>query len=176
MVESVYDTASEFRVELKEQDDQVRLTIIHSHLDPEWMAVTATGWHVQMAVLRAILKGEEKPDVEQLFEQLLKEYRLIIASAGVVVVATIASPAQASVLSDDTYKQIKSQRHEILAKYDRIWMDAKTIDADIAVLEKSTERNDKALDALYRDLKDKKSDLSKIEFGLKDLDKVLQSS
>lgn len=174
--ESIYDTATEFRIELEERDDQVLLVLTHSHLDPEWMAVTATGWHVQMAVLLALLKGEEKPDIAPLFDQLLKEYRALFASAGVVVIALSASPAFASELSNEAYKQIQSQRHELLVNYDHIWKDAKNIDADIAVLEKSSVRNDKAIDALHRDLKDKKSELRRIELDVHDLDKVLQSS
>lgn len=175
-LESIYDTASDFRIELEERGDQVHLVLIHSHLDAEWMAVTATGWHVQLEMLLAILKGEEKPDASALFERLLGEYRLLIAGAGIVIVATTTSPAFADGSSDAAYKQIQAQKHQLLVKYDNLWKDAKNIDSDIGVLEKSSVRNDKALDALYRDLKEKKSELSRIEYDIRDLDKVLQRS
>lgn len=174
--DSTYDSASQFRIELKEQGDHVLVILIHSHLEPEWMAVTATGWHVSLLTLIALLKGEEPPETGPTFEKLLATYKVLIAGAGVVIVTTTASPALAAGMSNEAYQAIKSQKHELLVKYDSIWKDASSIEKDISQLERASERNDKALDALYRDLKIKRSDMSQIEYDIRDLDKVLASS
>lgn len=171
--EFIYDSASEFKIELEEKDGQVHLVLTHSHLDAEWMAVTATGWHTSLMTLIAILKGEEKPDITPSFNKLLEDYKVVLASAGVVVVATTASPAMASELSDQAYKQVKSQKHSLLVKYDSLWKDAKHLKDDIRRLERAANRDNKAIDALYRDLKYKKQDMHKIEQDVRDLDKVL---
>lgn len=172
--ESVYDTSSHFKIELKESDGKVLLVMTHSHLDPEWMVVTATGWHASLETLIALLKGEQTPDIEPLFVKLLSDYKVLVASAGIVVVATTASPAMASELSDEAYKQVKAQKHELLMKYDRLWKDAKNLQSDISRLEKASGDNSKTLDALHRDLKYKKKDMRGIELDVRDLDKVLR--
>ena len=172
--EHVYDTTSIFKIQLEERDEKVYLVLTHSHLGSEWMAVTATGWHVSLHVLHAILNGEEIPDTTQLFSKLLAEYKVLIAGAGIVVVATTASPAMAQGISDSAYKQIKSQKHELLVKYDVLWKDTKDINKNIARLEKASNRDAKAIDSLYRDLNDKKKDMRNIELDVRDLDKVLK--
>lgn len=171
--ESSYASATQFRIELSEKDGKTHLILVHSHLDPEFMAAVAAGWHIHIESVMALLRGEEKPDFMPRFNELLPEYKAMIAAAGIVAVASTASPAMATELSDSAYKQVKAQRHELLKKYDRLWKDAKHLRQDITRLEKMSNPDKKAIDSLYRDLKFKKKDMHKIELDVRDLDKVL---
>jgi hypothetical protein len=115
------------------------------------------------------LNGEEKPDFWPIFNQLLEEYKVVVAAAGIVVVTTTATPAAASELGDDAYKAVRAQKHELLVKYDSIWKDADEIRNDISRLERTSNPDNRALDALYRDLKEKKTKLRDIELDVRDL-------
>lgn len=171
--QDIYGVATNLRVELEQRGDQVFVVLTHSNLDPEFMAAVAAGWHANFEMLIALLRGEAKPDLFPLFNKLLDEYRLVVASAGIVVVAATASPAMASGLSNEAYNAVKAQKQQLLTKYDYVWKDANRISSDISVLERTSEPDSRALDALYRDLKEKKDTLKTIEMDIRDLDKVL---
>ncbi len=168
-----YGAATNLRVELDQRGDQVLVVLTHSHLDPEFMAAVAAGWHANFEALIALIRGEEKPDIYPLFEKLLEEYRVVVASAGIVIVATAATPAMASELSNDAYKAVSAQKQQLLKKYDSVWKDADRISNDITLLERASERDNKSLDVLYRDLNEKKETLRNIELDVRDMDKVL---
>ncbi|MGH9549140.1 MAG: hypothetical protein ACRD3W_07195, partial [Terriglobales bacterium] len=126
-----------------------------------------------LAVLMALIKGEQPPEMYPLFKKLLAEYRVLVGAAGIVIVSSAATPAMASDLSNNAYNRVSAQRQQLLIRYDATWKAADHINSDIALLEKTADRDDRALDTLYRDLKDKKDDLHKIELDIRDLDKVL---
>jgi len=43
-----YGVATNLKVELLERGDQVFVVLTHSHLDPEFMAAVAAGWHTNL--------------------------------------------------------------------------------------------------------------------------------
>ncbi len=171
--ESSYNAATHFKIELAERDGQVHLVLTHSYLNPEVMAAVAAGWHTHLESMIALVKGEEIPDFTATFERLLAEYRVILAGTSIVVVAAIATPAVASDLSGNAYKAVSTHRQELLMKYDSVWKDADHLQSDINILERANERDEKSIDIMYRDLKEKKDSLRKIELDIRDLDKVL---
>jgi len=168
-----YGVATNLRVELEQRDDQVLVVLTHSHLDPEFMAAVAAGWHTNFETLIALIRGEEKPELDPIFKELLEEYRVLVAAAGIVMVAGTATAAMAEARSDNPYKVVSAQKQQLLKKYDSIWKDADRISNDITLLERASERDNKSLDVLYRDLKEKKDTLKNIELDVRDLDKVL---
>ncbi len=171
-----YNQASVLKVELEIRgEDQILVILTHSHLDPEFMAAVAAGWHTHLETLLALLKGEKPSEFYPRFNQLLEEYKVVVAGAGIVILSSTASPAVASELSDSAYKAVIAQKQQLLYTYDKLWKDADRISVDISTIEKMSQRDDRVLDSLHRDLKEKKDDLKKIEFDIRDLDKVLAS-
>jgi len=49
--------------------------------------------------LIALIRGEEKPELDPIFKELLEEYRVLVAAAGIVMVAGTATAAMAEARS-----------------------------------------------------------------------------
>jgi septal ring factor EnvC (AmiA/AmiB activator) len=120
--------------------------------------------------LIAVLKGEKPSDQMTRYNELLKTYSAVVATA--LIAASSISPAVASP-SDPAYKALADSRQELLHQYDRVWKEADDIKYEINQLRKDTKEFTQTESDLERELQYKNDDLHRIENTIHDLDKAM---
>lgn len=170
--EVTYEVSTEVRFELEQRGEDVYLVLTHSRLPAAFMAAVAAGWHVNLEIVLALIKGETPGDFFARFNSLLEEYKLAVAAAGIIVAASSAPSALAS--ADPVQDSLRAARATLLTKYDRTWKEADDLEYKIHQLEKiNSSDSDKALNDLSRELNRTNDDLHKLDLEIRDLDKAL---
>lgn len=134
------------------------------------------GWHTHLDVLAARLTNSIPPIFSKRFNQVVQKYAAIVASTVVVSGASgVSLPSQAaSGLDEASYQTIKTERSDLMKKYDLLWRDVDEQQRRISSLKKEDSIDaQRQVDQLDRQLENDYRDLHDIELRIKDLDKVL---
>lgn len=170
-IETSTDLTSSVLFELHQEGENVRLTVTHSYVSPEFMPKVGAGWHAHLDALVSILRGEKPAEFLPAYNDLLKIYSSTVA-ATVLATATISPAIAAS--NDPAYKAVNAQRQQLLTTYDRIWKEADELRYQIDSVRKlHCEDSTRTQQDLERELKLRYDELRKVEYDIRDLDKVM---
>lgn len=170
------DLDSAVSVELSEQGDKTNVVLTHTRLPRSRMHEFLAGWHTHLDVLAARLTNSIPPIFSKRFNQVVQKYAAIVASTVVVSGASgVSLPSQAaSGLDEASYQTIKTERSDLMKKYDLLWRDVDEQQRRISSLKKEDSIDaQRQVDQLDRQLENDYRDLHDIELRIKDLDKVL---
>ena len=135
-------------------------------------------WHAHLDVLAARLANIVPPDFSRRFSQVVQKYAAMVAATIVVsgsAAAAMQLPAQAaSNLDQGSYQTVKTERSDLLRRYDLLWRDVDAHQRTVDQLKRDNSiDSQRQVDQLDRQLEDEYRDLHQLEAEIKELDKVL---
>ena len=173
------DLDSAVAIELSEKGGQTSLVLTHSRLPEDRMHEFMAAWHAHLDILAARLANLVPPDFNKRFNQVVQKYAAIVAGTIVVTstaAASLSVAAEAAApVEQNAYQAIKSERSDLMRRYDLLWRDVDEHQRRLDLLRRdSSLEAQRQIDQLDRQLEVEYRDLHQLELDIKDLDKALR--